>query len=111
MTITTNWQGRRCLINLEQEMNIYTVATLKEPLFAPITKTRELILDLGRVADMDTSGVQLLLLLHREALRQHVALHITAMSTAVREALSLYGLLNWFTANEKSPSPSEEAHL
>lgn len=111
MTINTNWQGRRCIIRLEQEMNIYTAATLKEPLLTPLTKSRELALDLTQVSDMDTSGVQLLLMIHREAIRQHVALHITGMSSAVREALSLYGLLSWFMQQEDFRSTSERGHL
>jgi len=104
MTINTNWQGRRCIIHIEQEMNIYTAASLKEPLLAPLSKSRELVLNLNHVSDMDTSGVQLLLLMHREAIRQHVALHILEMSAAVREVLSLYGLLSWFTHGENATS-------
>ncbi len=104
MTIQTHWQGRRCTLQVEQEMSIYTALTLKDPLLEPLANSRELILDLAAVSDMDTSGVQLLLLLHREAIRRQVALRISGMSTAVREALGLYGLLGWFGASETPPS-------
>jgi anti-anti-sigma factor len=103
MNVQTYWQGRRCSVQVEQEMNIYNAITLKDPLLEPLANSRELVLDLSCVAEMDTSGVQLLLLLHREAIRRQVALHISGMSIAVREALSLYGLLSWFGTTEVLP--------
>jgi anti-anti-sigma factor len=96
MSINTHRQGHRCTLEIEQEMSIYTVAALKEPLLEPLSNSRELALDLSSVSELDTSGVQLLLLLHREAIRRQVALRIVGMSNSVREALSLYGLLSWF---------------
>lgn len=100
MSINTQWQGRRCIIKIEQEMNIYTATTLKDPLLEPLTNSRELILDLAEVSDLDTSGVQLLLLLHREAIRHQVTLRIAQMSMAVRDTLNIYGLLSWFNTPE-----------
>ncbi|CAK0778308.1 STAS domain-containing protein [Gammaproteobacteria bacterium] len=103
MGINTHWQGRRCTLQVEQEMSIYTCADLKDPLLEPLANSRELMLDLSTVSEIDTSGVQLLLLLHREAIRRQVALHISGMSTMVREVLGLYGLLGWFGASEVLP--------
>lgn len=103
MSINTHWQGNRCTLQVEQEMSIYTCADLKDPLLEPLANSRELMLDLSSVSEIDTSGVQLLLLLHREAIRRKVALHLTGMSSVVREALSLYGLLSWFGSNEVLP--------
>jgi anti-anti-sigma factor len=103
MSINTHWQGRRCTLQVEQEMSIYTAMTLKEPLLEPLTTSREIELDLARVTEMDTSGVQLLLLLHREAMRREVVLRIVGMSATVREALALYGLLSWFSTTEVLP--------
>ncbi len=100
MSINTNWQGRRCTLQVEQEMSIYTAATLQTPLLEPLATSRDLTLDLSLVSDMDTSGVQLLLLLHRECIRRQVPLRVSAMSAAVHEALHLYGLLGWFGVAE-----------
>ena len=104
MSIHTHWQGRRCTLQIEQEMNIYTAATLKDPLLEPLAQSRELLLDLSAVFEMDTSGVQLLLLLHREAIRRQVVLRITEVSVVVREALALYGLSGWFGVSDLSTS-------
>jgi anti-anti-sigma factor len=103
MGINTHWQGRCCSLQIEQEMTIYTAITLKDPLLDPLEKSQELILDLSTVSEMDTSGVQLLLLLHRETIRRQIGLRITGMSTTVREALGFYGLLSWFSSTEVLP--------
>ncbi|CAK0756776.1 STAS domain-containing protein [Gammaproteobacteria bacterium] len=103
MSINTHWQGRRCTLQIEQEMNIYTAMALKAPLLEPLANSRELVLNLSGVSDLDTSGVQLLLLLHRESIRRQVALRIAGMSVAVRETLGLYGLLSWFGTTEVLP--------
>ncbi|CAK0774681.1 STAS domain-containing protein [Gammaproteobacteria bacterium] len=103
MSINTHWQGRRCTLQVEQEMSIYTAIALKDPLLEPLANSRELVLDLSAVPEVDTSGVQLLLLLHRESVRRQVVLRISGMSAAVREALGLYGLLSWFGTSEVLP--------
>ncbi|CAK0780289.1 STAS domain-containing protein [Gammaproteobacteria bacterium] len=103
MSINTHCQGRRCTLQIEQEMTIYTAAALKDPLLEPLATSRELVLDLSIVPDIDTTGVQLLLLLHREAIRRQVVLRLAGMSSTVKEALGLYGLLSWFGTSEVLP--------
>jgi anti-anti-sigma regulatory factor len=58
--------------------------TLKGP--APIR------IDLSRLVDIDTAGVQLLIAYYREATRLGIDVHFMSEATALTEALRLLGL-------------------
>jgi anti-sigma B factor antagonist len=52
----------------------------------------DLSVDLGAVTDFDSSAVQLLLAARRSLAERGDALHVSAASTAVRDALAVFGL-------------------
>ena len=70
-------------------MTIYRALELKEMLFLPVPVTA---LDLSAVTELDTAGVQLLLLAQRAARAAGGDFRLTAPSAAVREVLQLLGL-------------------
>lgn len=59
---------------------------------------RELVLDLSRVAEFDSAGVQLLLATARTLAERQGALRLAAPSTVVRDALAVLGLQDRFAA-------------
>jgi len=74
---------------LQGELTIYTAATQKEALMAFLASDGDLEINLAQVTEMDTAGLQLLILAKREAELAHKALRYTMHSTAVLEVLEL----------------------
>ncbi|WP_404298928.1 lipid asymmetry maintenance protein MlaB [Alicycliphilus denitrificans] len=72
---------------LQGPLTIYDASDLKTRLLDGLQDGQVIELDLAQVPEIDTSGVQLLLLLEREVQRLGGRLHITAVSGAVREVL------------------------
>jgi anti-anti-sigma factor len=65
-----------------------------------------LALDLGGVTDFDSAGVQLLLATRRSLDDRGDALHIVAASTAVSEALAIFGLQGLLAAAHPAALPA-----
>ena len=89
-------QGGPVALQIDGEMTIYRAAELKDVLYgavqAAVAEARALALDLSRVTEFDSAGIQLLLVARREAERQGQALRLVACSPAVREVFALTGL-------------------
>lgn len=80
----------------EGELTIYTVASWKETLLAELERGPALCIDLRAVAELDTAGMQLLLLANREAQRTGKALALVAPSEAVTQVLELCNVSSQF---------------
>jgi anti-sigma B factor antagonist len=79
-------------IRVTGEMTVYTASQIKQPLVDAIADgPTDVRLDLSGVSEFDTAGVQLLLLVHREALASGRSLMLGAESHIVREVLTLCG--------------------
>jgi len=78
------------------EMTIYSAAELKPALLHALGQSDEIEIDLGDISEIDTSGVQLLMLMKREAAVAGKALKLAGHSPAVLEVFELLGLGNWF---------------
>ena len=74
------------------ELTIYGALEAKEELLAALEEAPALELDLTLVSEMDTAGLQVLLLAAREALRQEKGFAVGEMSPAAEELLTLGGL-------------------
>lgn len=79
-----------------ENMTIYQAQSQKDQLLAALAATGHLELDLREVAEMDTAGLQLLILLKREATQHGKALTISGHSPAVQQALDLCNLVGVF---------------
>lgn len=80
----------------EGEMTIYRAAELKPALLDALAQSDEIELDLSSVSELDTSGVQLLMLMKREAVDAGKSLKLSGHSPAVLEVFELLGLGGWF---------------
>lgn len=75
------------------DMTIYHAAVMKDALLAEASDVKsDLSLDLANVTELDTCGVQMILVLRRHAQAAGHDLTIAATSPAVREVLALCGL-------------------
>ncbi len=92
----------------EGEMTIYHTATIKAALLDALAQSHEIELDLSAVSELDTSGVQLLMLMKREAVAAGKALKLSGHSSAVLEVFELLGLGAWFGDPQVLPA---SAHL
>lgn len=81
-----------CNARAEGEMTIYTAAQIKPALLALLEGCNEAELDLSGVGEIDSAGLQLLLLAKREAAQAGKPLRLAGHSPAVVEALDLCNL-------------------
>ncbi|RON68797.1 lipid asymmetry maintenance protein MlaB [Pseudomonas fluorescens] len=84
--------GASHCVHLSGELNIYSAAETREELLQILQAHQQLQVVLAGVEDFDTSGVQLLLVLKREALRQNKPVTFIRHSTVVGEVLDLLNL-------------------
>lgn len=83
-------------LRLDGELTIYGAADLKPQLLTAIVAGAATAVDLSEVTEIDTAGVQLLLLARREAASLGGELRLIAPSPAVCEAFSLLALTAHF---------------
>lgn len=84
-------EGNHCL-HLEGEMTIYTAAEQLAELRLYLLEPGELTLDLSEVSELDSAGLQLLLLAEREGRLAGRPLTVVNHSSAVRDTLALCNL-------------------
>lgn len=85
-----------CRIVVEGEMTIYTALELKDQLLAPLEHCKQVELSLGAVTEIDSAGLQLLVLVKTEAHVHDKTLSITDHSPCVLDILDLCDLEGFF---------------
>lgn len=83
-------------LSITENMTIYQALAQKQQLIDALSQFPGLELDLSQVGEIDTAGLQLLILAKREASRQGKALQIVAHSPAVRETMDFCNLASQF---------------
>ncbi|KFE57001.1 STAS domain-containing protein [Pseudomonas syringae] len=79
-------------VNIDGELTIYTASELSAELLPRLGATPQMQIDLSQITEMDGAGLQLLIMVTREASRAGTALTLTGHSKAVLETLQLSGL-------------------
>lgn len=79
-------------LTLTEDLTIYHALDQKATLLDALSASDELELDLLSVSEMDTAGLQLLLLLKKEAQRSGKRVSIVAHSQAVRAVIDFCNL-------------------
>ncbi|MDB6052200.1 MAG: anti-sigma factor antagonist [Pseudomonas sp.] len=83
-------------LRIEGEMTIYTAAELATQLMPFLAPSSELEIDLSQVTEIDSSGVQLLMLAKREAQQSGCPMRLVEHSQAVLETFELCDLSGYF---------------
>jgi anti-sigma B factor antagonist len=96
MTTTKKRKNATSILRIEGEMSIYRAVELKQTLLASLNEAAELEVDLAAVTELDTAGVQILMLLKRQALATRRKLRLVAHSPAVLEVFELLNLASYF---------------
>jgi anti-anti-sigma factor len=81
---------------LDGNLTIYEASAHKDRLISALADCQILELDLSEVAEMDSSGFQLLVLAKQEAGRLGKHLRLVAHSAAVREVLMFFDMVGFF---------------
>ena len=95
ITIETGAEGR-CKAVVEGSMTIYEAAADKPLLLSALATANETEIDLSSVDEMDTAGLQLLILVKRESLKAGKVLRLIAHSQASLDVLECYNLGAYF---------------
>lgn len=83
-------------LDIDGDLTIFTVAEQKTRLLNFLASGEQLEIDLAKVSEIDTAGLQLLILLKREAARVGKKLSFVMHSQAVLEVLELTQLTGVF---------------
>lgn len=86
----------RCRVIVEGSMTIYEAAGDKSVLLGALARVKEAAIDLSSVREMDTAGLQILVLARRESLKAGKTLKLVAHSPAALDVLERYGLGSYF---------------
>lgn len=96
MSVHVEWKADRCRLRIEDDLSIYRAAALKGPLLDPLGRASEIEVDLSQVAEMDSAGLQLLVLLKREAAAAGKRVGFSGHSPSVIRLLDLYNMAGYF---------------
>jgi anti-sigma B factor antagonist len=81
---------------VDGSMTIYEAAIDKPVLLDAVAKASETVIDLSSVREMDTAGLQLLILAKREALKAGKVLRLWGRSAVCLDVLERYNLASYF---------------
>lgn len=79
-----------------RDLTIYGALEIKHDLLEQVAQHVHLELDLSGVGEIDTAGIQLLILAKRESVRRGGTLRIVAHSQAVHELIDFYNIAGYF---------------
>ena len=91
-------------IEVEGELSIYRAHELKQMFIAAVHSVAALEVDLARVTELDSAGVQLLMLLQNMARECGCSLRFSGHSAAVREVFGLLNLGAYFADVHLAPA-------
>jgi anti-sigma B factor antagonist len=95
ITVETGAEGR-CKAAMKGKMTIDEAAADKPVLLTALPMAKEMEIDLSSLHEMDTAGLQLLILLKRESLKAGRVMRLVRHSPATLEVLHRYDLAPYF---------------
>lgn len=79
-------------VKINEAMTIYNASALKDGLVKAVSDAAEVELDLSSVKEMDSSGIQLLIMLKREAEARGNVMRLSSPGSATESVIELYRL-------------------
>jgi anti-sigma B factor antagonist len=96
MSITVKKTGKRHRICIKGEMTIYTATELWVPLSEAVSKAKSIVVDLSGVIEIDSAGVQLLMLIKQIAMDTDKELMLVEHSESVVDVFEELNLIGYF---------------
>ena len=100
---------QRCRVIVEGSMTIYEAAADKSVLLDALAQVKEAEIDLSSVQEMDTAGLQVLILAKRESLKAGSVVKLVRHSAASLDVLERYGLRAYFGVDAPARVPRSKA--
>ena len=82
--------------HIDGAMTIYNATEIGSKLFPALQESRDLVINLANVSEIDSAGVQLLMLAKKERATNELTLNLTEHSDAVLDVFDLMGLVSYF---------------
>jgi len=89
-------QESRCRVDIDGEMCIYNASELKQKLLAVLDDPRELVINLSNVTEIDSAGIQLLMMAKKERAKRGMALKLMNHNGSVLDIFELMDLVGYF---------------
>jgi len=89
-----------CKLAIDEDMTIYAIDELKEEMAKEIDIYERFELNLGKVEEIDSAGIQLLLALRTELMQQKKELKLTVISSVVSKLIDSYGVSDHFNIGD-----------
>ncbi|MHB9118569.1 MAG: STAS domain-containing protein [Burkholderiales bacterium] len=96
MTIYAENKEGRSILHVDGEMTIYQAADIKNELMGHLASSEGVDIDLSAVSELDSAGLQLLILAKREATQTGKSLRLLSHSQAVLDVLDICNLAAYF---------------
>ncbi|MET1281613.1 STAS domain-containing protein [Vibrio navarrensis] len=93
MTIAIKAEQGHAQVSIQDELTIYSAAEMKQALFEALCQFDSLEVDLEAINEIDTAGVQLLLMLRNESRRLEKKVHLAKHSPTVIDVLETLNLV------------------
>lgn len=96
----TNKENNLCKLVIGEEMTIYAVADFKKNVSQQLDDFERFEIDLEKVEEVDSAGIQLLLSLKNKLLQQKKSLKFINLSPSVSRLVTLYQLSEPFNLGD-----------
>lgn len=100
MIIATREQGEATIVDVSGDIDMGTSPGLRKTLLESLKATPRLVVNLGAVRYIDSSGIASLVEVLKEARNKQKRLVLFGLNTAVREVLQLTRLIKIFEIRE-----------
>ena len=95
----SNKQSGLCRLSVKGDMTIYTAEQMMQVCIPYLEQYKEFELDLSSVTDIDSAGVQILLMFHRKSRHTEHKTHLLTPSEDVTQVINTYNLNQSFNLN------------
>lgn len=96
MAVIAEMEKDLCRIRVENNMTIYTALDIKQQLVSYLDQVPQLEVDCSQVAEMDSAGLQILILLKRESIKRGTKLALINLSPAVTNVMDTLNMATYF---------------
>lgn len=86
----------QCRLSIAEEMTIYSAAAMKDELLGHLSKNQSLEISLNAVSELDSAGLQIMMMLRQEAQHAGKQLAFIEHSQAVIDVVELLNLAGHF---------------
>ena len=108
MDVQIQEKGEHSIVNLKGELTIYFAAQTLDAIYDTLNKTDKIAIDLSGILEADTSGIQALVVIKREAMRRQKTVKYVNHSEIIVRLIDLLGLVGLFGDKIKIPAENRD---